>query len=182
MNKDFLKVYYKFPKLLTGFVKIQKSTNTIRLAMQAVAEVLQEEINLYYVLVRAVERDFLVVDSAFGTNKNDIQRYLNHLPPPIEISKSTFASNLISSGKLWVDTLDVKPVFCSTPLPQTASLIFLPVTRNNKVFCIIELGSEKIISHIQYWNNPYISRVLKLPFEMLMLKINQIANSKSEED
>lgn len=183
MNEDFQRIYDKLPNLLKDFVEIENTTSTAKEAMRAITKKFQTEVNLYFALLNIIKKGYLIRDSAFGENKEHIQDYLHHSASS-DISNSHFLVNLQKGRPLiWSKKSEDKtPYFNSAPFPSSASGVIFPIKRKGKLFGVIELGSNKIIHPINYVEDSDSSNTFRLPLEMLSSKINQIADSKIEND
>ncbi len=183
MNEDFQRIYDKLPTLLKDFVEIENTTSTAKEAMRAITKKFQEEANLYFALLNIIKKGYLIRDTAFGENKEHVQDYLRHISSS-DISNSDFLVNL-QKGKplIWSkESEDKIPYFNSVPFPLSASGVIFPIKRKGNLFGIIELGSNKIIHPKNYVEDFDSSNTFRLPLETLSSKINQIADSKIEND
>ena len=183
MNEDFQRIYDKLPTLLKDFVEIENTTSTVKEAMRAVTKKFQEEASLYFALLNIIKNGYLIRDSAFGENKEHVQDYLRHISSS-DVSNSDFLVNLQKGTPLiWSKEQEDKiPYYNSVPFPLSASGILFPITRKGNIFCVIELGSEKIIHPENYIEDFSTSNAFRIPLEALSSKINQIADSKIEND
>lgn len=183
MNEDFQRIYDKLPTLLKGFADIEYTATTAKEALRAITKKFQEESGLYFSLLNIIKNGYLIRDSAFGKYKEHVQDYLSHITPR-DISSSDFLVNL-QKGKplIWSnEAADKIRNFNSTPFPLSASGVIFPIKRKGSIFGIIELGSEKTILLEKYVEDSDSSNAFRLPLETLLSKINQIVDSKIEND
>lgn len=173
-------IHRALPELLSDFESIQNACITPLEASRAIAKSFQERLDLYYSRVIKVEGDFAIFDTIFGSQKDafrkDIEIYLAHLPNPIEIHTHPLFSKIVSEKALRLATSEAPEdtTFSSLLLPATASWVWFPIIKQDKVISIIELGSETIMELQKYWNDKEVIQASGLAFQTMQLKINHV--------